>query len=685
VEEERKAHPEVSDPLGLDEDAPSEAPKQTAEPTDQERKQDEDELKSARELLHRLDALKPYYQTNDGSYLAVRIIPETETIDVEKNRELLKGLEDHISKFGFQRFDPKIRTQILGSIPDHVDRYLSIRSDVSFGGLGILAVILIVIFYFSSLWAIPVLVPSLVTGLSIGLAVVSLTETTLNTIAVFLVAVVFGVGIEFGIHLWARFLQEKEKNNDAFLSLTQTWNSTGRATITSAFALLAGFALLTLSSFQGFAQFGRVAIVLLTAVAGSSLLFMPSWIFLAEKFRWKRLRGPRVELAQRLTNKISNLLPERMPEFTRLFSLLVVGISIVLCVAKLSFDYRFDEKVVKRSTSDGRKAQGEIFTERLKPSAIAVFPLEKDAANFLEFYRKNKVRFPDIALMSGLPSFLPIDQKERILKLQEISDRFEVSWLKKFKDLDVRRVLEEIKEKAYSLKPHTLSDLPPELIEPFLSSDAKSEYLIFIFDLGGETDGRKSMKFSDAVQVFQDEAGLHPLIGGQELILADIVRRVIEEGPFLVLGMFFLIFLICWFDFRSLSHALITMVPVLAGFAMTGAVMVISGRQINFFNMVALASLGAMVVDNSIHLYHRYLELSGKPFAVQKACISVVPSIFTCTCTSICGYGGMLLANHSGISSLGFVADIGLLCCFVSGALFFPAWLSLKEDSKRIT
>jgi len=212
-----------------------------------------------------------------------------------------------------------------------------------------------------------------------------------------------------------------------------------------------------------------------------------------------------------------------------------------------------------------------------------------------------------------------------------------------------------------------------------MSSDGRGEYLVFIFDIGGETDGRKAMKFSDAVELFQQEAGLHPLIGGQELVFSDIVRRVVQEGPFLVLGMFFLIFIICWLDFRRLSHSLITMLPVAAGFAMTGAVMVLTGRQINFFNMVALASLGSMVVDNSIHLYHRYLELRGKPNAVERAGISVAPSIFTCTLTSLCGYGGMWLANHSGVSSLGFVADIGLMCCFVSSVIFFPAWLAWRE------
>ena len=141
--------------------------------------------------------------------------------------------------------------------------------------------------------------------------------------------------------------------------------------------------------------------------------------------------------------------------------------------------------------------------------------------------------------------------------------------------------------------------------------------------------------------------------------------------------MFILVFLICWIDFKSLKDACITIGPVVAGFVLTGLILVIEGTMINFFNMVALASLGAMVVDNSIHMFHRYKEFreEGRRDADHLAAISVGPPIFVCTLTSICGYGGMAFANHNGIASLGWVAIMGLAACFLSSVLFFPAWL----------
>jgi len=343
-----------------------------------------------------------------------------------------------------------------------------------------------------------------------------------------------------------------------------------------------------------------------------------------------------------------------------------------------------------RKVTPAREAEAEIFTERIHPSAIAIFKNQQEASDFIEFHRINKKDYPEIPLVSGLATFLPVDQESRIAKLQEIADEVEEEWIGKFKDEVIREALQEIKRSAYDFKPHTFESVPAETREPFIASDRSGDLLVYIFDIGGAADGRKAMKFKDAVEKLEVSSGKQTVVSGQQIIFADIVSRVIKEGPWLVLGMLFLVFLMCWLDFRNLTWAAVTMIPVLAGFALTGFVLVLEGTKINFFNMVALASLGAMVVDNSIHLFHRFLELqeSGAEDADRKSATAVGPTIATCTLTSICGYGGMALALHNGIASLGWVAIVGLLCCFVSAVILFPVWLGLllrgsSKDSNR--
>lgn len=687
IERERKANAAVTDPLGLEstmekmdgEASQDVADAQSANEAVALSEKDEDkDLDSAKELLQRLEDMRPYYQTEDGAYLAIRILPAQESFSIERNRIAMRTLDAYLKEFDFAQVDPAIRYEIYGTIPSHIHRFDSIAQDVKFGVWGVILILLIVALYFRSGWSLLTTVPPLLVGLSIGMGIVGMIERDLNSIAIFLVLVVFGVGIEFGIHLWARYLEERQ-SRDFRSALDRTWRTTGRATLTSSSALLCGFALLTLSSFQGFAQFGRVAIILVLTAAGSFVIFMPSWILLAEKLRGSS-KPWALSIAQIFSGRARALWwPQSWLPFVRWGSLSLVITGVVLSALYFRFDFGFAEAINTRKTTPAREALTEIFTERLQPSAIAVFKSQSEAARFLDFYRTHENDYPDIALASGLSTFLPVDQEERIKKLQEISDEVEEEWIGRFKDEVIREALKEIKSSAYDMTPHRLEDVPAETREPFIASDQSGDFMVYLFDVGGAPDGRKAMKFKKAVEELERSSGQTPVLSGQQVIFADIVSRVIGEGPWLVLGMLLLVFLICWIDFQSWSLAAVTMIPVLSGFALTGMVLVFEGTNINFFNMVALASLGAMVVDNSIHLFHRFLELreEGRPAADREAAVSVGPTVATCTLTSICGYGGMALALHNGIASLGWVAIVGLSCCFVSSVTFFPAWLGI--------
>ncbi len=84
IEEERNKHPDVFDPLGVEETGiktPSVIPNASEEsPSTQSSKtpapaKKQDDFDFAKELLNRLDKMRPYYQSENGDYLSLRIIP----------------------------------------------------------------------------------------------------------------------------------------------------------------------------------------------------------------------------------------------------------------------------------------------------------------------------------------------------------------------------------------------------------------------------------------------------------------------------------------------------------------------------------------------------------------------------------------------------------------------------------
>lgn len=679
VERRRKEHAEVTDPLGLEAVIEKEE-NAKAGITDETEKEEELNLQQAKDFLSSLEDMPVYFTTEDQKYLALRVVPTAESLNIANNRKTLKAFNESLAKFDLTKFHPDMKVATFGGIYNSVERYDSIIGDVSFGGWGLLLILVIVLVYFRSPWTTLILFPPLISGVVAGTGIATLIEGKFNIIAIFLILVVFGVGIEFGIHLWARMLQERKtkKFEEALLA---TWESTGRATITSTLALLAGFALLTFSSFQGFAQFGRVAVILLATTAGAFLLLMPSWICFVERLRNYKAWKP--SLADTILERADQFrLPKNFSMGLRGLSLLVVLIALPAILLFFRFDYTYKETTKIRYNPIERQALAQIFGGKaIKPSAVAIFDTEKEAGQFIDKFNAEKKNYPDIRQMTGMFTFLPSDQEQRIAKLQEIADGLEPSWVKKIEDEQVRKALTEIQDTAYDLEPWTEQDVPLEIKEPFSASDGSGQSIAFIYDLGGDTDGRKSIRFSNALADFVSKSEIKPIYSGQELILADVVSRVTGEGPWLILGMFIFVFLICWIDFRNLKYATITILPVFFGFLLTGAILVLMDIDINFFNMVAIASLGAMVVDNSIHFFHRFLGSHHKSEAdaIRKTSFAVSPTIFACTLTSICGYYGMLVANHSGIASLGFVAVLGLSCCLISSIVFFPAWLEVFD------
>ncbi len=689
---ERGEHRDIVDPFGLEEPAETKDDAQAVgQDTGQdhvrseaEKARDDESLDQAKQFLADLEEMRPLYETEDRAFLILRIVPKAASYNISDNKVLLEELWSFVRDYQSSHDAQDIQPDIIGSLWSQIQKYESIANDVSMGALGILLILLVLVIYFRNFLCLVALIPPLLMGLTVGAGIAQYFEGRLNTIAAFLVMVIFGIGVEFGIHLWARYLEER-KNAEPLEALRLTWQYTGLATVTSSTALLAGFALLTVSSFQGFAQFGRVAIILVIVVAGSFVVLMPSWILVAEKLRgqkpWPESLAP--QIGAFLTQSLRS--PGSL-RFRRGLSIFLGIAAIIVCGWKLRFDYNFEDKVQDSKRSVAQVANASVFTERLKPSAMAVFSTADEAFRFVEFYRQRKESYPDIDLVSGLDTFFSPDLPQRIEKLKAISDDLEGWWIKRLDDERLRKALYELQERAPNLTPYSLDEVPSEVVEPFQASDGSGDHLVFLYDVGGETDGRKSIRFSQAVERLKRDFGANPVISGPEIILADIVTRVINEGPWLLLGMLALVTLICWFDFKDLKLTAITLAPVLYGFLLTGLVILAGGIKINFYNMVAWASLASMVIDNSIHLFHRFLELrqNQEGAASLLATARVAPTIMLCTLTSIFGYGGMAVADHTGISSLGWVAVLGLASCMISAIVFFPAWLALSDRSKAV-
>ncbi|MFW6032135.1 MAG: MMPL family transporter, partial [Phycisphaeraceae bacterium] len=137
------------------------------------------------------------------------------------------------------------------------------------------------------------------------------------------------------------------------------------------------------------------------------------------------------------------------------------------------------------------------------------------------------------------------------------------------------------------------------------------------------------------------------------------------------------VLVLVWIDFRSLSDALLSLVPVTSGFLVTFGVMAILDIQINPANIIVLPLIFGIGVDAGVHMLHRYRQNpSLRPVGLAAG---TGKGVTLTSLTAIIGFGSLLVASHRGIASLGFVLSVGILLTLMACWILMPAALELRS------
>lgn len=157
-----------------------------------------------------------------------------------------------------------------------------------------------------------------------------------------------------------------------------------------------------------------------------------------------------------------------------------------------------------------------------------------------------------------------------------------------------------------------------------------------------------------------------------------LIRNAYQVAGILALG---LVFLIVFFDYRSLRDAALILLPVAMAFAITFGLMWLAGMQINAANIIVLPLMFGIGVDSGVHVLNRYRQ---NPDLQPVGLTNGTGKGITVTClTSVISFAMMTLSSHRGIASLGFVLAVGLTMTMLACWTVMPAWLEMRLRSKR--
>lgn len=630
--------------------------------------------------------MKEYLANAEGTEVYLMIKPSGTAGDLDFARRFVELAMDTGRTLASERY-PSVALEATGNFQNRIEEDAVMRGDLARAGLlSALIAMGLILLATRRIAALAVVGLPVMVGVVLTFGIAWLVIGHLNVVTGFLVAILIGLGIEYGVHLCMRYWEERRtlSSRDA---LAVTVRGTFSGAITSAVTNAAAFFVLLLAQFHAFNQFGFLAGlgVLLAVLAAYAM--GPSLLAIAERLRPARPDSTPVSepgfAGATASPEAGAAKParewKRWPTpviLTVALSVLGFAVFSVVVAPRLGFE------------TDMRKLKGESPASRLDDHVTAQLGQPLNPAIFLvddlaqvgqveEVIAEVKRRNGDDSVFlrtASLNDLVPSDLKRReveISGIRELLHGLPPSAQEDARLQDFQRMLEA--------KPYGLDSLPVEARRRFEATDGKGTFLL-LFPSVSNYDTKDLRRWAAQIDEVVEGAkarGIDLSVLDSNRIAARIFALVGGDGPLILWSAAGVVFFVILLSLRSFKKALLVTGPLFLGMTCLAGGMYLFDVQLNFINAVVLPNLLAIAVDNSVHLFHRYEEEG--PGSLGKVVRHTGLAAVVATLSNAAGYGALLVANHQGLRSIGEIALLGVVCTFLGTTVFFPAMLALLE------
>lgn len=640
----------------------------------------------------------------DSTIMLIKFYPTGSRSDLRFLRDMFRDYEILISEMNPASYNTDMVVKFGGRLQKHLLEIDSIMNDVySSFATGISSVILLVMLYFflkkyinyrrgdpalrkHSIWVHVARIP--ISTLIIGLPLFfSLTYTfaiayfalgVLNTMTSVLFVILFGLGIDYGLHFYARYLEKRSEGIEILDALLETYESTGLAIMTSAVTTAIALFVLTYAEFRGFSEFGFISGLGIIFAYMAMIYILPAFIVLFERFG--------LILVNKNEGDVFVKKPPKRYPFSK--TILVFGIGVILFVGfntkNLEFEYNFGNLEAEfPEYRELRSLAREISSGTRRNPAYILADSYEEIDKIVDRIRMIKDESGDATYILDVESLqerFPVTADDEVAKLRQVSlvrERLQDPFLKdqESNDLDILRKASEVTE------PLDFNDLPLFLTERFVTRDGEIGRFVMIYPNQSVSDGRVSIGFKNEIGTIETEDGIYHA-ASTSIVAAEMLDLMQDESLIMVLATFIMILILMYISFRSFRWTIISMLPLIIGLSWMFAIMILFDLSFNFYNLVVLPAILGIGNDNGVHLASRYRE-EGKA-SMWNVLSSTGQHVTIGSLTTMLGFAGLLLTNHPGLFSIGLMALIGIGMTLLSAVTFLPALVQFLEDKNWI-
>jgi hopanoid biosynthesis associated RND transporter like protein HpnN len=621
------------------------------------------------------------------------------------------------------RSDDNADLRLTGPVPIADEEFATLQDGALLNGALTAAIVLLILWLaLQSVRIVGAVVVNLLVGFAITAAVGLLMVGSLNPISIAFAVLCIGLGADFAIQFSVRYRAARHENNDVYAAVLLAAERVGVPLTVAAAAAAAGFLSFIPTSYKGLAELGLISGVGMVVAYLASMTLLPALL---------RAVNPAPE-----PKPLGYAALAPADHFLQRHRIAVVVITSFVAVAALPallhLRFDFDPLKLRDPSTESVATYLELSKDPLAPANTAQVLVGSASEGAAVAKRLSEV--PEVGQTRTLDSFIPEQQDaklpliadaarslatalnsqtkapptdaEKVAALRDAAKNLQNAAgdasgagahaatrlerdLVRLADGDaalrakveaafivpLKQDLEDLRQ-ALSAQPITRESLPQDLLHDWLTQDGRER--VEAVPKGDPNDSETLRRFADAVLAAE------PRATGQAINTVEwgrtILRAFVQAGGWALLS----ITVLLWIVLRRFSDVMLTLIPLLVAAAVTLEICALSGFALNYANIIALPVL--LGVGVAFKIYYVMEWRRGETNFLQS---SLTRAVFFSALMTAAAFGSLWLSRHPGMSSMGKLLALSLMCTLAAAALYQPALMGpprgVKERPRKLS
>jgi predicted RND superfamily exporter protein len=537
----------------------------------------------------------------------------------------------------------------------------------------------------------------LILGQALTFAVAALVLGSLNSASASLPALLMGLGTDFTIVMYARYVEERQAGATLAEATERMVGEGGLGVFTGAITSAGTFYAMCISSFRGLRDLGFLigSGILLCGVA--ILFLLPAMI------AWNDgARSRKTDVVDKLHLQSFGL--EHLLVFSARHRRAVLAGVLVLAAAggALALSLDFDESLNSlRSTSAASvQVQAEI-AEKFGASlsymmAIAEGTTVDEAigrAQQIEERLKPFLADGTVGSYESILNYLPVaDRQASVIGAlragatgsydpARIRATFRSALAENgFREEPFDAYLGRLGRLLSPEHPITLDDLEGKglgrLVDRYVHRDPGHVRIVtYLYTRDPRWRRNPPPNLVEALEA--GDPGI--VVTGTNLVGRELRHVFLRDSRVSVALGLILVAALLWIDFRSFRLTGIALGQLVSGVLMMLGAIKLLGMHINYANAFVATMIMGVGIDYSIHLVHRLHRNGGR---TDEGVRETGKGVVMAAATNVAGFGTLAFGSYPAMRSVGVVALIGSVTCLVTALTFVPAMMAVAEDGE---